>query len=645
VNALAVVNNGASVVVAGHFSTLNGAAVHGIGEVSATTGANQTFAASNATLNGDDNSAFTALSVDNDTVYATGYSYGTGNLEGTLAINPNGGALRWVEDCHGDSYSIYATGTVEYLAGHPHTCGNIAGFPQIGGNDQTLWTYHRAIAFSKSVTGVIGTETGNFIGQPAPSLLTFFPDLEAGTYTGQYQGPWSVSGNGQYVVYGGEFPTVNGRTQQGLVRFAVPSVAPNKIGPADTEGLKPVLSSLSAGAVRISWQTASDKDNSDLTYSVYRSDKPDAPVYETTASSTFWARPTLSFLDQTAPAGKTVSYSVTARDPFGNSDTGAATSIAVSSAAGTALDDYAGAVVADGPVDYWRLGESSGNTLRDVVGNYDLTRSSGVTLGRPGALTGRTGTAAAFNGTATGIAATQTKVSAPRQFSMEAWFSTTSTSGGKLIGFGDSATGLSNGYDRQITMNTAGKLSFGVYNNTNTSVSSTAAYNDGKWHHVVATVSGTGMALFVDGAQVASKTVAGLVAYDGYWKLGGDRTWDGSNPYLNATVDDVAVYPAALTAAQVARHYTVGTTSPGTNKPPTAAFSSSVSGLTASLDGSGSTDADGTVAGYAWDFGDGQTGSGKTASHGYAAAGTYSVKLTVTDNAGTTGTVTKSVKV
>jgi hypothetical protein len=138
VNALAVVNNGAAVVVAGHFSSLNGAAVHGIGEVSATTGANQPFAASNATLNGDDNSAFTALSVDNDTVYATGYSYGTGNLEGMLAINPDGGALRWVEDCHGDSYSVYATGTVEYLAGHPHTCGNIAGFPQVGGNDQNL---------------------------------------------------------------------------------------------------------------------------------------------------------------------------------------------------------------------------------------------------------------------------------------------------------------------------------------------------------------------------------------------------------------------------------------------------------------------------------------------------------------------------
>ena len=42
---------------------------------------------------------------------------------------------------------------------------------------------------------------------------------------------WSVTGNAEYVVYGGEFPTVNGIAQQGLVRFAVKTIAPNKVGP------------------------------------------------------------------------------------------------------------------------------------------------------------------------------------------------------------------------------------------------------------------------------------------------------------------------------------------------------------------------------------------------------------------------------
>jgi PKD repeat protein len=64
-----------------------------------------------------------------------------------------------------------------------------------------------------------------------------------------------------------------------------------------------------------------------------------------------------------------------------------------------------------------------------------------------------------------------------------------------------------------------------------------------------------------------------------------------------------------------------------------------------SFDGSGSTD-DGTITKYAWDFGDGTAaGSGVKVSHTYAQAGTYTAKLTVTDNGGLTGAVTHAVTV
>ena len=76
---------------------------------------------------------------------------------------------------------------------------------------------------------------------------------------------------------------------------------------------------------------------------------------------------------------------------------------------------------------------------------------------------------------------------------------------------------------------------------------------------------------------------------------------------------------------------------------PTAAFTSGVNDLTATFDGGGSADSDGTIVGYAWGFGDGSTGSGKNASKTYSAAGTYNVTLTVTDNRGGKSSVTKQV--
>ena len=75
------------------------------------------------------------------------------------------------------------------------------------------------------------------------------------------------------------------------------------------------------------------------------------------------------------------------------------------------------------------------------------------------------------------------------------------------------------------------------------------------------------------------------------------------------------------------------------NVAPVASFTASCPTATCTVDASGSTDtAPGTVASYAWDFGDGGTGTGVSTTHTYTTSGTKTITLTVTDNQGLTNT-------
>jgi chitodextrinase len=86
------------------------------------------------------------------------------------------------------------------------------------------------------------------------------------------------------------------------------------------------------------------------------------------------------------------------------------------------------------------------------------------------------------------------------------------------------------------------------------------------------------------------------------------------------------------------------------NKPPVAVIAGDAE-ITAQteeaieFDGSGSTDEDGTIESYNWDFGDGESAEGEKVNHAYAAAGEYTVTLTVTDDKDAIGTATVKVTV
>jgi PKD repeat protein len=108
---------------------------------------------------------------------------------------------------------------------------------------------------------------------------------------------------------------------------------------------------------------------------------------------------------------------------------------------------------------------------------------------------------------------------------------------------------------------------------------------------------------------------------------------------LTATADSASARASMVSIALRAK----GSGLP--NQAPAASLSVSCTQLDCAFDGSGSTDPDGTLASYAWDFGDGTTGTGVSPSHSYASAGEYQVSLTVTDDRGGQNTAGQSVTV
>lgn len=199
--------------------------------------------------------------------------------------------------------------------------------------------------------------------------------------------------------------------------------------------------------------------------------------------------------------------------------------------------------------------DSSGNGRTGVYGASGKTTTTNKPCSRD------TGRAMTFDGSSGYLSSPAVTGGSPNTFSLSVWFRTTTSTGGKLIGFGSAQTGQSPSYDRHVYMTDAGRISFGVYSNGNKTISSSSAYNDGTWHLGVATMSTAGMRLYLDGKQAASdpSTTTGETDTTAYVRVAFDNLtfWENrpTSAYFSGTLDDAAFFTTALSAAQVQALY------------------------------------------------------------------------------------------
>jgi hypothetical protein len=137
---------------------------------------------------------------------------------------------------------------------------------------------------------------------------------------------------------------------------------------------------------------------------------------------------------------------------------------------------YTDQILADAPYVYYALEEASGTSMADTSGNSRTgTYVTPITYRQAGALTRVPGYSIALGGGGARLMSGGTAVNNPTTYSLELWFKTTTTLGGKLIGFESTQASTSSKFDRHIFMRNDGRLTYGGWTGGSLKLLTTAA--------------------------------------------------------------------------------------------------------------------------------------------------------------------------
>lgn len=307
----------------------------------------------------------------------------------------------------------------------------------------------------------------------------------------------------------------------------------------------PVAKAVTSARVDVSW---TDNSNNEENFVLDRSTSS-----AFTSPATFSLPPDVTTYSDTGLAPSTTYYyrvratNGTVTSPY--SATASATTNAV------AATSYASTVLADAPVAFCRLGESSGTVITDETGTNAGTYVNGPGLGAASLLaTDGTNKAVAFDGTRQyGRIAANPSLDFTSAFSIEAWIKPSA-----IPSTGSWATVVTKAESYSVQFN-GPRLEFTVIQaGTRRRLQVPAgAIVAGTTYHVVATFDGSRQRLYVNGVEVASGALSGKASVTTAPVT--IASWDGAGEYFRGTIDEVALYGRVLSAQQVAAHRSAGT--------------------------------------------------------------------------------------
>lgn len=221
---------------------------------------------------------------------------------------------------------------------------------------------------------------------------------------------------------------------------------------------------------------------------------------------------------------------------------------------------YRATVLADNPVAYWRLGETSGTQAVDASGNgWHGVYEGSITLGESGLLTGDSDTAVRFpdTGNTNRVSISGFNVSFPNGISCEAWIKKAAGVQGTYLRRGNDFMLDADGGSNRLRFTINAQFGLGTYLNFP---------QDGLRHHVAGTFDGSTLRVYLDGQQVSSSQFTGTVN-NGSTLLRLGNQDDQPTRVFRGVLDEVALYAHPLSPDRVLAHYEDGIQADGPSLP------------------------------------------------------------------------------